>query len=451
MLFRVQQFLHRLTASYWFIPSMLALAGLLLAAAMIWLDQRLQITDWDHARSLLSTTSEGARTLLATIAGSSISVAGVVFSITIVVLNMASAQFGPRLLANFMYHRGTQIVLGAFGGTFIYCLIVLGSVQENGAEVFVPQLSTGLGMLLGIFSFFLLIYFIHHVSMFVQAPRVIDDVVDRLMHSVRRIFPERPHREQTNQKEKTPDQEDETLDRRLSESPATVAAPQSDYVQAIDLDGLLHFAHEHDIVLRLHARPGHFVIAGAVIASMSPPEALNDDITRAVQAALVLGAERVPTQDPEFAVHQLVEIALRALSTGVNDPFTAINCIDRIGAVLAELASRQLPSRYLRDADGRRRVITNPFTYNGIVEAAFNQIRQQANGNASVTFRLLETITALGQRDLPEPFHDALDRQLRAIGDENRDDFGNPVDRAEYLERYAAADKIMEIRRRDTT
>ncbi len=312
----------------------------------------------------------------------------------------------------------------------------------------VPQLSVGLGIALGICSFLLLIYFIHHVSVFIQAAHVIDDVASSLRSVLQRTFPEHETAQQ-----KTPDEETEDgLDARLENEGRAVNTLHSGYVQAIDHAQLRWLAQKHQAYFKLLHRAGHFVISGEALLLAELPgrtteqredkqveDAFDESLQRQLRNSFLLGTARVANQDPEFAVHQLVEIALRALSPGINDPYTAINCIDRLAAMLAELADRQLPSRYLRDDNGRRCVVTYPFTYAGVVDVAFDQLRQHADGNAAVMFRLLEIIQRLGERDLPKPFRDALAEQLKAIGHLSSDDFKNPRDQEMYRERVAAA------------
>lgn len=438
MSFRLLQRLRAIASNYWFIPASMALWSLGLAAVLLYVDNVVGTASGQLHYLPLVSSPEGARVLLATIAGSAISVAGVVFSITIVVLNMASAQFGPRLIRNFMEKPGTQVVLGAFLGTFIYCLVVLGFVRGDDA---LPVWSTAGGMILGINSFILLIYFIHLVSVSIQAANVIDDAASRMHGIMRATFPERDSNGHSSSG--TPDEESEDFDRRLAEEGEPVAAVAAGYIQAIDFARLLELAKEKDVVIRMPLRPGHFVMRGESIASVLPTERM-DECAAAIHAAFQLGNERSSAHDPEFAIHQLVEIALRALSPGINDPYTAINCVDRLGAMLADLASRELPSRYQRDADGRRRVVENPFTYAGMVDAAFDQLRQHADGNAAVMFRLLEVVARLGVLGGPAPFVAALQQQLQAIGSESRDDFRNPIDQEAYAHRYEAAEAALQ-------
>lgn len=435
MQIRLTQKIRDVTSSVWFIPSVLTLVGLAAAVFALRLDTNPAVQDWTERNAVLFTSGEGARALLATLAGSSISVAGVIFSITIVVLNMAAAQFGPGLLGKFMRHRGTQTVLGLFVATFTYCLIVMRFVHEDGG--FVPHISANIGLLLGLVSFFMLIYFIYHVSEFIQVARVIDDVATKLEKAFLKNFPERE-----SEQEHAPDEEvDDELVCTIEDEGVAVNAETPGYLEAIDQDRLKAIATKKNMQILLQYRPGHFVIQDAAIAKVVPAGAIDDTTAAAIRQCLAFGPERSLAQDPEFAVRQLVEIALRSLSPSVNDPFTALNCIDRLVAALALLAKRKLRSRYIRDDDNKVRVVTNPLTYTGIVDAAFNQIRQTAENRAAVTFRILDLIAELGHRELPESFRAALKAQLDAIREENSNAFQNEFDRKQYLARLKKSEK----------
>lgn len=422
---RFRQHINDLTSSFWFIPALLTVVALLLVAGALWLDFELSVSEWARENPVLFTGGEGARNLLATIAGSAISVAGVVFSITILVLNMASTQFGPGLLANFMHHRGTQVVLGAFVGTFTYCLIVLRFVDE---EAFVPHIAVNVGMVLGLVSFFLLIFFIHHVSIFVRVARVIDDVATNMETALRNSFPERNRHE-----ERTPD--DEERDARSGhsvEEGLAVAAKNPGYVLVIEHERIVDLARKRGVSILLFYRPGQFVIPGTAFARASPADSIDDEFSECLRKYVVLGPERSVEQDPEFAVQQLVQIALRSLSPAINDPFTAYNCLHRLGAALALLATRRLPSRYLEDEEGTVRLIVNALTYKGIVNAAFSPIRQAAAGRANVVLYILDVISELATLELPEAFRDALLEQLKAIRTQNDNGFRSATDQDEY-------------------
>ena len=191
---RLAQLWFRLHTSYWFVPGVLACAAAALAAALIAGDARVQARELGWLGRFAITGAEGARVLLSTIAGAAITVAALVFSITMVVLNMASAQFGPRLLRNFMRHNATQLVMGMFVGTFLYCLLTLAAVATESGTTFVPQFAVAGGLVLGVVAFALLIYFFHHVSVFVQAARIVHDVATDLESALRSNFPERRNR-----------------------------------------------------------------------------------------------------------------------------------------------------------------------------------------------------------------------------------------------------------------
>jgi uncharacterized membrane protein len=435
---RLLQLWSRLRKSYWFVPGIITVAAVALAVGLVSGDVAVQARAIAGLDRFELTGPEGARALLSTIASSAITVAALVFSITMVVLNMASAQFGPRLLTNFLSHNATQVVLGTFVGTFAYCLVALAAVRSDAGDAFVPQTAVAGGLVLGILAFALLIYFIHHVSRFVQTAYVIDDVARGLESALRETLPRRADKDLA----RTPDDEDAEAERSLGndqDARRPIPAPRSGYVQAIDAPGLMALACERELVIGLDCRPGHFVIAGRPLAWAAPAERLEDESAERIGRAVLTGPERTSIQDPEFAVHQLVEIALRALSPGVNDPYTALNCIDRITAALCVLADRALPSRYLRDSEGRVRLVTDPYTYRGIVEAAFNQIRQAASGNLAVLLGLLEAAATVARGDLPAPYREALREQVEAIREGGAERFPAQSDRATFDERVRGA------------
>ncbi len=389
---------------------LMAFGGLLLAVGLVLLDPWVRPLELPYLSRLYLSDPAGARSILATIASSAITVAGVVFSITIVVLNTASAQFGPRLLPNFMQHGATQVVLGTFVGTFIYCLACLSMIHVGNGDADVPKLAVAMGLVLGVASFGVLIYFIHHVAIFIQAPRIIDDVDRQLISSLESAFPARDE----SIPPADPEREASRSGRPLIEG-RPVYATSAGYVQAVGRDGLLDLARERDLRIRLLVHPGDYVSVGDRVAEVQGEESAEDDGDRSVLANLVLGPQRTQTQDPAYGVYQLVEIGLRALSPGINDPFTAISCIDRLGNALGILAGREIPSHLVWDDDGQLRLQVKPYTYASIVGAAFDQLRRTSVGHLDVTLRLLAVIGKLLERDLPAELRHALVEQARAI------------------------------------
>jgi uncharacterized membrane protein len=428
-----------LHTSFWFLPALMTFAAIGLSFATVALD-------WVVQESLLKRVAlvwiggiEGARQLLSTIAGSMITVAGVVFSITIVVLALASSQFGPRLLRNFMRDRGNQVVLGTFIATFTYCLLVLRSLHGGDGTPFVPYISVSLGIALALVSVAVLIYFIHHVSVIIQAPTVIAMVAAELEDGIKRLFPEK-----LGQGESMPQTHQKPIPSNFDLHAKPVAASHTGYLQIIDSEGLLRIATENDLVMRLNYRPGHFIVAGSSLLMAWPKQRIGEQLADQIHDLFTLGTYRSPIQDVEFCIDQLVEVAVRALSPGINDPFTAIACIDRLGAALCLLAEREIPSAYRHDSEGKLRVIGDPVTLADLTDAAFNQIRQYGRSSAAVTIHLLETIAVILGRARRETDRIALLRQATMI-ERGSHALTEERDREDVRERYRAVLQYLDV------
>jgi uncharacterized membrane protein len=440
---RFLQLWERVRSSYWFVPSVMSSLAALLAVGLFLVDKEAREQYLPFLSDLYVMDAPGAQAILSTLASSAITVAGVVFSIAMLVLSNASAQFGPRLLPNFMRQGGTQVVLGGFIGTFVYCLIVLTRVRatDDGAEI--PHLSVSVALLFGICSFGLLIYFIHRVATFIQAPNIVEHVGSRLIETFGKLFPEATDKGG----EIDPANEEKELPPDFDDRSRPIPAPGNGYLQAIELDRLREIAEEHDLLLHLGKRPGQFVVAGHALASACPGEAVTDAIAADIGNAFLLGQQRTLIQDAEFAIEQLVEVAVRALSPGINDPFTAINCIDWLGAALSFLTGRKLASPLCRAAGGRVCVVTDPYTYEGILDAAFNQLRQNARTNEAVSIRLMDMIGLLAEGDLPPAYRDALERHARLIHEDAQARLPDGRDRADLEERYRRVAQAMQEQR----
>lgn len=400
-----------LRSSYWFVPSQMAIIASGLAFIMLWLDKAGKIGLIEKLGWIYTGGPDGARTLLSTVAGSMITVAATAFSITIVSLTLASSQFGPRLLRNFMQDRGNQIVLGTFIATFIYCLLILRTIRGADYNAFVPQISVTFGVLLAIASIGVLIYFIHHAAASIQADNVIAEVSEALEDAMNRLFPEQIGQANSTQPQGWVAEISGNFDAEAS--PVKVAG--SGYIQAIDDDKLMEIAKSNDLILRLQYRPGNFVVQGNDLVMVYPGKLVNEKLTEKINETFILGSQPTDQQDIEFAINQLVEIAVRALSPGINDPFTAIRCIDQLSVALSHLAQRQLPSPYRYDHDNNLRVIANQVTFAGLTDAAFNQIRQYGCSDVAVTIRLLEAIAVIAISTYYPKQLEALRRQAIMI------------------------------------
>lgn len=427
-----------LSTSFWFVPTLMVCFAIGLSVVMIEVDQAVDGSPaalaWTYARG-----PEGARATLETIAGSMITVAGVVFSITVVALQLASSQFGPRLLYNFRRDTANQIVLGTFIATFVYCLLVLRTIQGGEDDSSVRTLSVTVGIGLALASLGVLIYFIHHIAGLIQAENVVATVGGELERAIERLFPIKA--EPRRGDSPTGTQTDEA--NRFGSDGCTINAPATGYLQLIDMEALLELAADHDLLLKLEYRPGQFIVRGAEMVQAWPKQAVNPSLAASIAETFTVGAQRTLTQDVEFVVEQLVEISLRALSPGINDPFTAVRCLDQLKAALCRLAERDTPSPYVRDRAGALRIIAHPVTFSGIVDAAFNQIRQASRANAAVTIRLLETIEVVAARVRDESVRAALLRQAAMTVRASRDGLPEEWDRKAVVARFQRVENAL--------
>lgn len=397
------QLLYR---SYWFVPSVMSVLALALAFGMVQVDEWLVQAGGETFTILPRINAEGGRIILSTIAGSSITVAGVVFSITIVVLSTAANQFGPGLLPNFMNQRPTQIVLGGFVATFIYCLIVLSHIR-GGKEALVPHYSLSLGILLGIISFLFIIYFIHHVALFIQVPRILSDVGNDLHFALSGIFPEQG---KGGNGEKEPDMPDD-----FERNSVLVRSAESNYVQAINYNLLLELASRHDLIITTEAVPGDYLLRGRPMLNIYPASSVDEQLVDKLHSSYLLGVERTSTQDPLFAVDQIIEIAVRALSPGINDPYTALACINKLGEAFVHMAERDEPLRFWRDSDDRIRLVRACNSYASVLDRAFNHLRQYSADHPAICANLMLLLADLARLDPPENYRNTLSKHAERL------------------------------------
>ena len=425
-------FWERLHGTFWFLPTIMVILAIILAAAMIYLDQRIPLDEQDIFDWLGTTSAEGARSFLSTVAGSMISVAGVTFSITLVALSQTSSQYGPRLIANFLRNRGNQIVLGTFIATFVYCMLVLRTIRGTDEFAFVPHIAVTIGMVLTILSVGVLVYFIHHISTSLRAETIVTNIGHDLEAGIARLFPEQETRNTFEHELRNDDDIPDDLD----ENAAVVESLQSGYVQTINYERLEHIASEHDLLIRLTCRAGQFMVKEDTLARVWPQDRLTDEISTAILEAFMMGSQRLQLQDVEFAIHQLVEVAVRSLSSGINDPFTAIACIDQLSTTLAEFAERYIPAGYHYDESGRLRVVRNVLTFHGVINTAFDKLRRYGRSHVDVTIRLLESLAIISARVRNHTQADAIIQQAEMImrGAENA--IPEPNDRRLIEARY---------------
>lgn len=440
---RLRGWLERIQASYWFLPSLIALASLALAYLTLAIDRRLP------QQTLVGSTffggagqPDGARELLSTVAGSIITVAGVVFSVTVVALSLASQQYGPRILDNFMRDRGNQLSLGSFIATFLYSLVVLRVVQGptgDGNPGYVPHVSVTVAFGLTVVNLGVFIFFVHHAAESIQANFILARIGRQLNGQILALEerdtrdPQTPGAaesgagpaevqgrssiardpgadgpdddgpddpgpddgEPDDAEAEAPD--DETAPRlpeHFEHEAVTLRARRTGYVQRVSRSSLVALASEHGAVIRLHHAPGSFVLLGGPLADVYPPEAA-DELRGKIEQHYVLGAGRTPAQDPGFLFDQLLEVAVRALSPSINDPFTALTCVDRMAEALNLLSQRELPPATLADDDGTLRLVLPTTDLAELTEHLFGELRGYAAGDLMVGRHMATVLRSL--------------------------------------------------------
>jgi len=399
----------RLRSSLWFVPSLLVTGAVALALGLVEIDAS---GEWTHLQvrwpRLFGAGAAGSRGMLSAIASSMITVAGVAFSITIVALALASSQYTSRILRNFMRDRANQAVLGTFLGIFVYCVVVLRTIRGGDEGAFVPSLAVMFGVVLSLVGIGCLIFFIHHIALSIQAESIIKSATDETIEAIERLFP---------------DDLGEAAGPDAGPAPELAAsvwqpipARKTGYIQAVDGDGLLRFACEREAVVRMERGVGEFVVEGAPLVAIVGGGPPDDGLADAVAALYTVGRQRTTVQDAGFGVRQIVDIALKALSPGINDTTTAVTCVQYLSAVLARLAARRLADPCRTDG-GKVRVIVRGVNFPGLLGEAFDQIRRNAEGNVAVLLALLEALEVVAGRTRDAGRLGAIARQVELIAE----------------------------------
>jgi uncharacterized membrane protein len=418
-----------LRTSLWYVPALEVAAALALFGGTLAADRAAYHGDFAVPGWVISGSADAARQILTTIAAAIITVIGVVFSVILLTLTLASTQFGPRMLRNFIRDRSTQLTLGTFVATFVYAVLVLGSIGVESHGDFVPHISVTVTLGLMVADLAVLIYFIHHTAVSIQLPQVIASIAADLAVAIRE-----QGSGNTEPHEKAGPAAGELV-ARAEEDGGALLAPVSGYVQFIRHQNLVRLATEADAVINLEHRPGHFVVQGHRFASVWPPEA-TPHIRQALGRAHFVGPHRTLSQDVSFGIDQLVEIALRALSAAINDTFTALTCIDWLADNLCQIVNRWRPARYHRDEQGYIRVIAAQPDYVRLVQRSFEKIRQAATGMPAVMIRQLDAL-ALIMADTSSPGQRrVLLEQAAMIDRASERTVPETADRADVRRRY---------------
>jgi uncharacterized membrane protein len=333
--------------------------------------------------------------------------AGIVFTLFTLPLSTVAAQYGSRLLRVFLGDRITQLVLGLFVATFVYCVSAATAIPGTAVVPPPPQITATVGLYLMLASFGSLILLVQHISTMLQAPNIAAAAGRELCDIVSAEMPDA-----VRGVDELEQGEAEAL---LEQQGYKVRVQRAGYVQLVDPQTLIALAREKDLVIRLLRKPGHFVRRESAVALAWPADRVDEETDRQIRRAFEIGNGRTPTQDVRYAVNQLVEMAVRAMSPAINDPFTAMTCLDYIGEGLAQFARQGERSPYYYDEDDRLRLILEPVTFAELLSAAFDMLRSSSSGNATVLLHMLDAIEAIGREAASPGMHRELRRHAHLI------------------------------------
>jgi uncharacterized membrane protein len=418
MITRLATVWESVRSSLWALPLLIVCGGCALAYAALSANTGAGRPIW----VLFGGSSQQAPDFLSSLMTAMINMATLAISITMVVLALAAQQLGPRLIRSFMSDRRTQIALGLFVGTVVYLVLVLRSAYGDGKTV--PNIAVTGGTVLVLISLITLVLFVHHLAHSIVADNVIERVGAQFDRDILRLCPEENDAPPAN-----PD---------LGGDRAPILMCNGGYVQAIDYGSVARAAAEAGAVVAFEVRAGHHAVTGVVAAYVSPKHAINDELRQAIQSAVLVGAERTTVQDLEYSARHLVEVALRALSPGINDVYTALAVINRLALSLRTIMQRAAPQSVWKDEDGHVRVFAPVSTFDGVTDAAFNQIRQNASDKPAILIRMAESIGQLLQQANDDQ-RAVLEKHLHLVLNEGRRSIPEKQDLHDLEERVKAA------------
>lgn len=396
---RVQAWWQQTRESFWFVPSVFLAVAIVLAQGMIALDTRLPkdfSSPW--TAFVYRVGIDGSRSMLSAIGTSMLAVAATAFSITISVVVTASSTYGPRLVGNFMSDRGNQSVLGVFVATFLYSLLVLRTIRsaddEAGLPAFVPHMAVNLAILMAVADAVVLVWFIHHIATSVRVETLAHGVRENFRAVVSRMHPEEPS-------------ENVVHTDGLQVDGGLVTCDSVGFISAIDFTALCGAAESHEAVVEILPRVGDHVLPHEPLARVWP-DSKAEDIAGAMRRHVTIGNSRSAWQDIRYAEQQVLELAVRALSPGTNDPYTAVNAIEEVAAGITLAVSRPVPGNTMLK-DNTARVHYGIVEMNEIVDMPFDQIRPFAVDHVMVLTSLID----LGARIKSASIHDAVDDRVR--------------------------------------
>jgi uncharacterized membrane protein len=400
--------------SLWFVPLVMALAAFCLSWLFGLLDALVPNELLNDSRLVLAGTAAEMRSAMIGIAGLILATAGVVFTLLTLPLSTVAAQYGSRLLRIFLRDRITQTVLGIFVGTFCYCLATALAIPTTRTQGELPQISVTFGLIFALAAFASLILLIQHISTMLQAPNIVAAAGAELIEAV--------GWEISSDDDETQKPMEARITDSLVESEAyLLQVKQRGYIQFVDPEIIVNLASEKDLMVRLLCKPGQFVSPPKTVALVWPAARVDARLGKHLQRAIQIGNQRTPSQDIEYAINQLVEVAMRAMSPAINDPFTAMTCLDYLADGLASYIRSGEISPDLYDNNGKLRLNFESASQEEFLGAAFDQLRHASRDNATVLLHILDAIDIIGREECSSEVRQELIRHIHLVQEESQD------------------------------
>lgn len=434
----IKLFWGKLFESAWFIPAVISIGYVILAGILLYIDERIEHKYWAWT-SVLQIGTSGVRQVLSVTTGAVVSLIGVVFSLSMVVLTLAANQFGSKVLQNFLSNSKNKVVMGLLIGTFLFSLTLLAYIDTSqDSSQHTPVIAFITSLVLTVIAVVSILYFTHNISVSIQADQVISVIAEELNESVEKILldiDEKPAISLESQQQRW------ASIRTLKAE--KIYAHAAGYVEFIYIDRLVSIAKKENIYIEQLLRPGEFIIEHCpILIVYFYTQPVSDLVKAELQRCFSLGRKRTPFSDIEFSVVQLMQIALRALSPGINDSLTAIACIDWLSASLGQMAGKSFPFEYVADQNQTVRVKKKEFTFEGAADAMFNPLRQNVRDNEMVMIHLLEAIAQVLQVSQKKIYADVLLHHATLMLEAAKENFPNELDLEELVDRYELCQEI---------
>jgi uncharacterized membrane protein len=390
---RISQWFDVLRTGFWFVPSIMLALSAGLALTLLYVDERFDPGIRNSIAWAYSGGPEGARSLLSTIAGSMITAASVTFSLAAVALSIASQQYGSRVLRNFLRDRITQVLLGTFVSTFLYCVLVVRDIRGSDfSGGFVPAIAITVAIAMSVISLVMLVYFVHHVSSSIQASHIVSTISKDMEESIPKLYPSHAGK---------PAAASRGLNEPRGQESRSIRIKKNGYLETIDIARLLKLASQSDLFLEVVCKPGDHLVQLTPVMTVWSAAPVDEELEKKLLGAFLMGTARTPAQDIRYQFQQLTDVVVRALSPGINDPFTAVNGIDALASALTLLARRPRVPKQRQDGQGIPRLLVAATGIDEILHRTVGHIAVYAAGDPFVMAALRELLDMI-EPDLTE-------------------------------------------------